>query len=77
MPPPKKEFDETFGLNVKVPSSLAAKLAPAMAEREWGSVVNVSTMVASFGQPGTAALLRDTEAQLTELGTQVPQYVHR
>ena len=48
------EFDETFGLNVKVPFFLVASLAPAMAERGWGSIVNVSTMVASFGQAGMA-----------------------
>src|SRR6202012_3104323 len=48
------EFDETFTLNVKVPFFLVAELAPAMAERGWGSVVNVSTMVASFGQAGMA-----------------------
>src|SRR6202040_1150875 len=48
------EFDESFSLNVKVPFFLVAALAPAMAERGWGSIVNVSTMVASFGQPGMA-----------------------
>ena len=48
------EFGETFGLNVKVPFFLVASLAPAMAERGWGSIVNVSTMVASFGQAGVA-----------------------
>ena len=48
------EFDETFALNVKVPFFLVASLALAMAERGWGSVVNVSTMVASFGQAGMA-----------------------
>jgi NAD(P)-dependent dehydrogenase (short-subunit alcohol dehydrogenase family) len=48
------EFDESFALNVKVPFFLVASLAPAMAERGWGSVVNVSTMVASFGQAGMA-----------------------
>jgi len=48
------EFDETFALNVKVPFFLVAKLAPAMAERGWGSIVNISTMVASFGQAGMA-----------------------
>jgi NAD(P)-dependent dehydrogenase (short-subunit alcohol dehydrogenase family) len=47
-------FDETFALNVKVPFFLVAALAPAMAERGWGSIVNISTMVASFGQPGMA-----------------------
>jgi NAD(P)-dependent dehydrogenase (short-subunit alcohol dehydrogenase family) len=48
------EFDETFALNVKVPFFLVASLPPAMAERGWGSIVNVSTMVASFGQAGMA-----------------------
>ena len=48
------EFDETFAVNVKVPFFLVASLAPAMAEREWGSIVNISTMVASFGQAGMA-----------------------
>ncbi len=48
------DFDETFALNVKIPFFLVASLAPAMAERGWGSIVNVSTMVASFGQPGMA-----------------------
>ena len=48
------EFDETFALNVKVPFFLVAELAPAMAERGWGSIVSVSTMVASFGQAGMA-----------------------
>ncbi len=48
------EFDETFALNVKVPFFLVSSLAPAMAERGWGSIVNISTMVASFGQAGMA-----------------------
>ena len=48
------EFDETFAVNVKVPFFLVASLAPDMAERGWGSIVNVSTMVASFGQAGMA-----------------------
>jgi NAD(P)-dependent dehydrogenase (short-subunit alcohol dehydrogenase family) len=48
------EFDETFAVNVKIPFFLVASLAPAMAERGWGSIVNLSTMVASFGQPGMA-----------------------
>ena len=48
------EFDETFAVNVKVPFFLVVSLAPAMAERGWGSIVNISTMVASFGQGGMA-----------------------
>jgi NAD(P)-dependent dehydrogenase (short-subunit alcohol dehydrogenase family) len=48
------DFDETSAVNVEVPFFLVASLAPAMAERGWGSIVNVSTMVASFGQAGMA-----------------------
>jgi NAD(P)-dependent dehydrogenase (short-subunit alcohol dehydrogenase family) len=48
------EFDETFAVNVKVPFFLVAALAPAMAERGGGAIVSISTMVASFGQPGMA-----------------------
>ncbi len=48
------EFDETFTINVKVPFFLVAALAPAMAARVWGTIVNISTMVAGFGGPGMA-----------------------
>ena len=48
------EFDGTFAVNVKVPFFLVASFAPAMAARGWGAIVNVSTMVASFGQAGMA-----------------------
>ncbi len=50
----EEQFDGTFAVNVKVSFFLVAAFAPAMAERGWGSIVNVSTMVASFGQPGMA-----------------------
>ena len=49
------EFDQAFAINVKVPFFLVAALAPAMAARGQGAIVNISTMVASFGQPGMAA----------------------
>jgi NAD(P)-dependent dehydrogenase (short-subunit alcohol dehydrogenase family) len=48
------DFDETFAVSVKVPFFLVAALAPAMAERGRGSIANISTMVASFGQAGMA-----------------------
>lgn len=47
-------FDDTYSVNVKVPYFLVAALAPAMAERGEGVIVNVSTMVAGFGQAGSA-----------------------
>jgi NAD(P)-dependent dehydrogenase (short-subunit alcohol dehydrogenase family) len=48
------EFDETYAINVKVPFFLVADLAPLMAERGSGAIVNITTMVAGFGQPGLA-----------------------
>ena len=50
----EEQFDRTIAVNVKVPFFLVAAFAPAVAERGWGSIVNVSTMVASFGQAGIA-----------------------
>jgi len=47
-------FDEVFDINVKAPYFLVAALAPAMAERGDGAVVNVTTMVAEFGAAGMA-----------------------
>ncbi|MBY8856772.1 SDR family oxidoreductase [Nocardia sp. CA2R105] len=43
------DFDGVFGLNVKVPYFLVAELAPKMAERGGGAIINITTMVAEFG----------------------------
>jgi NAD(P)-dependent dehydrogenase (short-subunit alcohol dehydrogenase family) len=48
-------FDTLFQINVKAPFFLVAALAPKIAARGGGSIINVSTMVASYGQPGLAA----------------------
>ena len=48
-------FDHQFQINVKAPFFLVAALAPKIAARGGGSIINVSTMVASYGQPGMAA----------------------
>jgi NAD(P)-dependent dehydrogenase (short-subunit alcohol dehydrogenase family) len=45
-------FDRVYSLNVKVPYFLVAELAPPMAKRGKGAVVNLSTMVADYGAPG-------------------------
>lgn len=45
-------FDRVFSLNVKAPYFLVAELAPLMAKRGKGAIVNVSTMVADYGAPG-------------------------
>src|SRR5712672_4167507 len=39
-------FESVYALNVKVPYFLVAELAPLMAKRSKGEIVNVSTMVA-------------------------------
>lgn len=48
----EEEFDRVYSLNVKVPYFLVAELAPLMAKRGKGAIVNVSTMVADFGMSG-------------------------
>jgi len=45
-------FDKTYSINVKVPYYLVAALAPVMAARGKGAIVNVSTMVAHYGVAG-------------------------
>jgi NAD(P)-dependent dehydrogenase (short-subunit alcohol dehydrogenase family) len=48
----EEEFDRVYSLNVKVPYFLVAELAPLMAQRGKGAIVNVSTMVADYGVSG-------------------------
>jgi NAD(P)-dependent dehydrogenase (short-subunit alcohol dehydrogenase family) len=50
----EEEFDRVYSLNVKAPYFLVAELAPLMAERGKGAIVNVSTMVADYGVSGTS-----------------------
>jgi NAD(P)-dependent dehydrogenase (short-subunit alcohol dehydrogenase family) len=58
-----EEFDSTFALNVKAPFFLTGEFAPRMAADGRGAIVNVTTMVASFGFPGLA-LYSSTKAAL-------------
>lgn len=51
---PEADFDAVFATNVKVPFYLVAALAPEMAARGHGAIVNVSTMVALRGMAGMA-----------------------
>jgi NAD(P)-dependent dehydrogenase (short-subunit alcohol dehydrogenase family) len=48
----EEEFDRVYSLNVKAPYFLVAELAPLMARRGRGTIVNVSTMVADYGVSG-------------------------
>lgn len=68
-------FDEVFAINVKAPYFLVATLAPAMAARGGGAIVNVTTMVAEFGAAGMglygstkAALVLLTKSWAAEFG---------
>lgn len=68
-------FDAVMAVNVRAPFALVAALAPEMAERGHGAIVNVSTMVASFGMSGMslygsskAALQLLTKAWAAEFG---------
>ncbi len=45
-------FDEVYSVNVKASYFLVAELAPLMAKRGKGAIVNLSTMVADYGAPG-------------------------
>ena len=48
-------FEKTFDTNVRGSYFLAAGLVPGMLERGHGSIINVTTMVASKGVPGAGA----------------------
>ena len=69
------DIDLVYAINVRAPFLLVGELAPAMAERGRGAVVNVLTMVAHFGVAGMAlygsskaALALLTKAWAAEFG---------
>ena len=71
------DFDAVFALNVKAPYFLVAELAPEMAKRGHGAIINVTTMVAEFGAAGMslygaskAALVLLTKSWAAEYGPQ-------
>jgi len=49
-------FDRVYSLNVKVPYFLVAELAPLMAKRGKGAIVNLSTVAADYGAPRDESL---------------------
>ena len=59
-------FDSVYSLNVKAPYFLVAELAPLMAKRGKGTIVNVSTMVADYGVSGMS-LYGSTKAAINLL----------
>jgi len=48
----EEQFDRVYSVNVKAPYFLVAELAPVMAKRGKGAIVNITTMVADYGAPG-------------------------
>jgi NAD(P)-dependent dehydrogenase (short-subunit alcohol dehydrogenase family) len=51
----EEAFDLTFNVNVKAPFFLTAVIAPRMATKGGGSIINISTMAATIGMNGLAA----------------------
>jgi NAD(P)-dependent dehydrogenase (short-subunit alcohol dehydrogenase family) len=62
----RESYEAMFDVNVRAPYFLTAALAPRMAGRGGGSIVNVSTMVAELGMPGSSAYAA-TKAALASL----------
>jgi NAD(P)-dependent dehydrogenase (short-subunit alcohol dehydrogenase family) len=50
----EEAFDVTFDVNVKAPFFLTAAIAPRMAAKGGGSIINISTMAATIGMNGLA-----------------------
>lgn len=48
-------LDEVLDVNIKAVFLLTAAVAPRMAQRGRGAIINVTTMVAEFGLPGLSA----------------------
>jgi NAD(P)-dependent dehydrogenase (short-subunit alcohol dehydrogenase family) len=61
-----EDIDAVYAINVKAPFILVGELAPAMAARGKGAIINVLTMVAHFGVAGMA-LYGSSKAALTLL----------
>lgn len=51
----EEAFDLTFDVNVKAPFFLTAAIAPRMAAKGGGAIINISTMAATIGMNGLAA----------------------
>ena len=51
----EEAFDVTFDVNVKAPFFLTAAIAPRMAAKGGGSIINISSMAATIGMNGLAA----------------------
>jgi NAD(P)-dependent dehydrogenase (short-subunit alcohol dehydrogenase family) len=52
---PEADLDAMYAINVKAPFILVGELAPVMAERGLGSIVNITSMAAEVGVAGMGA----------------------
>jgi NAD(P)-dependent dehydrogenase (short-subunit alcohol dehydrogenase family) len=78
---PDEVVEQVLDVNVLAPFALTAELVPGMLARGGGAIVNISTMVASFGNPGMSiygaskaaldALTRHWAAEYSESGVRV------
>ena len=59
-------FDEVYGVNVKAPFFLTAAIAPAMAERGSGAIINLGSWIARLGIP-VGALYSSTKGAIETL----------
>jgi NAD(P)-dependent dehydrogenase (short-subunit alcohol dehydrogenase family) len=59
-------FDTALATNIRAPYFLTAALAPAMIAKGHGSIINITTMAAYVGMPGTSAY-GATKAALSSL----------
>lgn len=76
----EETFDRVYGVNVKAPFFLTQVLAPAMAERGGGIVINLGSWVARLGLPGglysstkgaMETLTRSWSAEFASMGIRV------
>lgn len=65
----EREWDATMALNLDAPFVLAQALAPAMAARGWGRIINVASLqsVRAFGNSGAYGVSKAGVAQLTRV----------
>ena len=52
---PRATVTEVLDVNIAAPFQLVGLIAPAMGQRGGGAIINLTTMVASFGMPGMSA----------------------
>ena len=48
-------FDRTFAINLKGPFLVSRRLGPQMAERGWGRIINLGSIMSVIALPGRAA----------------------